>query len=215
MSEVVNLYKGDCLTEHERIESGSVDLILCDPPYGTMKGINDNFVGYGRRNHDGHSWDMAINPADFFDIANRMLRRNGKLVLFSQEPYTSRLITEAIPNLPFNYRMVWEKDTFANALLVNKAPVSYYEDILVFSKAHESHNTHPIASIVKSLQEDSGHFWNDSIAKYYVSEGYSKSFGNAKAVLKHYLNWDYVQFSVVTKRHYDILSNFFDWGYSH
>src|SRR5699024_8111047 len=209
MNKVVNLYKGDCLTEHERIKSGSVDLILCDPPYGTMKNAPSTWDA------DKTNWDTTLNPKDLFDIANRILRRNGKLVLFSQEPYTSRLITEAIPNLPFNYRMIWEKDTFANHLGAKKAPVSYYEDILVFSKTHESHNTHPIASIVKSLQEDSGHFWNDSIAKYYVSEGYSKSFGNAKAVLKHYLNWDYVQFSVVTKRHYDILSNFFDWGYSH
>src|SRR5690625_3869259 len=205
----INLIKGDCLTESSRIESGSVDLILTDLPYGNMKNAPSTWDA------DKTKWDTVIDPSDVFNVANRILRKNGKMVLFSQEPYTSRLINEAIPNVPFSYRMIWEKDNFANALLVNKAPVSYFEDILVFSKTHESQNTHPIASIVKSLQEDSGHFWNDSIAKYYVSEGYSKSFSNAKAVLKHYLNWDYVQFSVVTKRHYDILSNFFDWGYSH
>jgi len=171
MNNVVNLYKGDCLTEHERIEDGSVDLILCDPPYGTMKGINDNYVGYGRRNHDGHSWDMAINPADLFEIANRILRRNGKLVLFSQEPYTCRLITEAIPNLPFNYRMIWEKDRFANSLIAKKAPVSYFEDILVFSKHNPTHDfdgLHPlreyfakvlefIGKSLKGINEDLGH----------------------------------------------------------
>src|SRR5690625_5143159 len=121
----INLIKGDCLTERSRIESGSVDLILTDLPYGTMNGFNVI------------TWDFAINRTDVFEVANRILRRYGKIVLFSQEPYTSRLINEAIPNLLFNYRMIWEKDNFANALLVNKAPVSYFEDILVFSKTHE------------------------------------------------------------------------------
>src|SRR5690625_1217695 len=142
MSKVVNLYKGDCLTEHGRIEDGSVDLILCDPPYGTVEGLGDGVSNHGMKGKT--AWDMAIEPSDLFDIANRILRRNGKLVLFSQEPYTSRLITEAIPNLPFNYRMIWEKDHFANSLIAKKAPVSYYEDILVFSKEYDEDNLHPL-----------------------------------------------------------------------
>ena len=111
--------------------------------------------------------------------------------------------------------MIWEKDIYGNALFAKKAPLIFFEDILVFSKTHETTNTHPVALIVKTLQEESGYFWNGEIAEYYVKNGYSKSINNAKAVLKHYLNWEYVQFSVVTKQHYDILSTFFDWGYSH
>src|SRR5690625_838492 len=126
----INLIKGDCLTESSRIESGSVDLILTDLPYGTMNGFN------------GITWDFAINPTDVFEVANRILRRNGKMVLFSQEPYTSRLINEAIPNLPFNYRMIWEKDHFANSLIAKKAQVSYYEDVLVFSKTNDTNDLH-------------------------------------------------------------------------
>lgn len=176
-----------------------------------MKGIGDVDHGLSGKT----DWDTSISPDKLFGVANRILRRNGKLILFSQEPYTSRLITEAIPNLPFSYRMIWEKDHFANSLIAKKAPVSYFEDILVFSKTHETINTHPIAQIVKRLQEESGYFWNGEIAEYYVKEGYSKSINNAKAVLKHYLNWEYVQFSVVTERHYVILSTFFDWGHSY
>ena len=137
----IELYHGDCLEVTKDIPDGSVDLILTDPPYGTVKNAPKNWtVG----NKASHGWDMAVNPKDLFGVANRILRRNGKLVLFSQEPYTSRLITEAIPNLPFNYRMIWEKNDFANALLVNKAPVSYYEDILVFSKTHDHEALHPL-----------------------------------------------------------------------
>jgi len=66
------------------------------------------------------------------------------MVLFSQEPYTTNLINNAIPNIPLNYRMIWEKDSFANALLCNKAPVGYFEDILVFSKNYDTKKTHPL-----------------------------------------------------------------------
>src|SRR5690625_6458289 len=131
MNNVVNLYKGDCLTEHERIESGSVDLILTDLPYGNM-----NTDGGRKLGIDG--WDMAIEPAKVFAVANRILRKNGKMVLFSQEPYTTRLINEAIPNLPFNYRMIREKDIYGNARFAKKAPLIFFEDILVFSKHNPS-----------------------------------------------------------------------------
>ena len=126
------IYNGDCLIESEKIESGSVDLILTDLPYGTMNGFN------------GIDWDFAIEPAKVYEIANRILRKNGKMVLFSQEPYTGQLTTQAIPNVPFNYKMIWQKDNFANALLCNKAPVSFYEDILVFSKTHDMEGLHPL-----------------------------------------------------------------------
>jgi site-specific DNA-methyltransferase (adenine-specific) len=147
---------GDCLEQSEQIQSGSVDLILTDPPYGNMKGINETFAGYGRKNDDGHLWDNAIDPKDIFSIANRILRKNGKLILFSQEPYTSQLITNAIPNVPFSYRMIWEKDNFANALLSKKAPVSYFEDILVFSKTHTKHDfegLHPLREYFKQVMD--------------------------------------------------------------
>ena len=207
---MITLKKGDCLELMKDIPDGSIDLILTDLPYGNMKGAKlDGWVNQTTQ------WDNAINPTEVHNLANRILRKNGKMILFSQEPYTTRMIAEAIPNLPFGYRMIWEKDHFANALIAKKAPVSYYEDILVFSKTHEITNTHPIAPIVKTLQEESGYFWNGEIAEYYVRNGYSKSINHAKGVLKHYLNWEYAQFSVVTKQHYDILSTFFDWGYSH
>ena len=58
-------------------------------------------------------------------IANRILRKNGKMVLFANQPFTTELINGQIANLPHNYNMYWNKKHFANCLLVNKAPVSY------------------------------------------------------------------------------------------
>ena len=94
------LYKGDCLIQNEKIESGSVDLILTDLPYGTMKGINEDFVGYGRKNHDGHLWDNVIDINKVMKLANRILRKNGKMVLFAQDPFSTELKTKALPNIP-------------------------------------------------------------------------------------------------------------------
>lgn len=139
------IHEGDCLIESDKIASGSVDLILTDLPYGTVKNIGgSDSINHGMRCKT--DWDEAINPKSVYEIANRILRKNGKMVLFSQEPYTSRLINEAIQNVPFAYRMMWEKDHFANSLIAKKAPVSYYEDILVFSKLHDIDGAHPLRS---------------------------------------------------------------------
>jgi len=123
----MKLYKGDCLIESDKIESGSVDLILTDLPYGNMNTDGGRKLGI-------NGWDLAIEPKKVYEIANRILRKNGKMVLFSQEPYTTKLITEAIPNIPFGYRATWEKDNFAVALGAKVNMVSFTEDVLIFSK---------------------------------------------------------------------------------
>jgi DNA modification methylase len=134
---MIQLHKGDCLIESDKIESGSVDLILTDLPYGTMDTDGGRKLGI-----DG--WDNVIDTNEVYNIANRILRKNGKMVLFCQEPFTTELVTKAIANVPFCYRMIWEKDTFANALGAKKAPVNYYEDILVFSKNYDFEGLHPL-----------------------------------------------------------------------
>ena len=133
------LYLGDCLEVMTVMPNGSIDAVICDPPYGTVKGAGLDGWGEGKTD-----WDDALDPAAVFAHCNRVLRMNGALVLFSQEPYTSRLITEAHGNLPFSYRMTWLKDHFANALVSKKAPVSYTEDVLVFFKKYDTLAQHPL-----------------------------------------------------------------------
>ena len=191
--------QGDCLIEAENIPSGSVDLILTDLPYGTMTGIDKEYVGYGRKDGGGHLWDIAIDPTNVYEIANRILRKNGKMVLFSQEPYTSKLINNAIPNVPFSYRMIWEKDNFANALLVNKAPVSYYEDVLVFSKTHDTEDLHPLRNYLKECKEKSG--MTNKQFNHLFSDYYNKQGCRDRSVLEHY--WVPSQFMLPTKEIYE------------
>ena len=147
----IDLIKGDCLIESDKIESGSVDLILTDLPYGVVK-MKEKSGNYTKLN-TAEKWDKDIEPSKIFEIANRILRKNGKMILFSQEPYTTKLITEAIPNIPFNYRATWEKDNFANALGVKKNMVSFTEDILVFSKNNEFEGLHPLRPYFKQVFE--------------------------------------------------------------
>lgn len=143
---MIELYKGDCLIESDKIESGSVDLILTDLPYGNMNTDGGRKLGI-------NGWDLAIEPKKVYEIANRILRKNGKMILFSQEPYTTKLITEAIPNIAFGYRATWEKDNFANALGVNKAMVSFTEDVLVFSKTHDTEAIHELRPYFKIVMD--------------------------------------------------------------
>ena len=133
---MIDLYKGDCLIESDKIESGSVDLILTDLPYGNMNTDGGRKLGI-------NGWDLAIEPKKVYDIANRILRKNGKMVLFSQEPYTTQLINYK-SNVVFNYRATWEKDNFAVALGANVNMVSFTEDVLMFTKTVEDKSEHPL-----------------------------------------------------------------------
>lgn len=146
---MIQLLQGDCLIESDKIKDGSVDLILTDLPYGTVKDFGSESVKHGMKGKT--EWDSVIDTESIFNIANRILRKNGKMILFAQQPFTTELIQKQIANLPFNYSMIWVKDHFANALTAKKAPLNYYEDILVFSKTHDFEGIHPLRPYFKSL----------------------------------------------------------------
>ena len=189
---------GDCLVESEQIESGSVDLILTDLPYGNMDTDGGRKLGI-------NGWDMPIEPDKVYEIANRILRKNGKMVLFSQEPYTSELKNRAIPNVPFCYRMVWEKDSFANALGCNKAPVSYYEDILVFSKNECYQAKHPLREVMRKYAVKYG---EDYLVHLFSREGRYTSDMSARVHASYKFGFNGgARFDLMNKSLYAYLSN--------
>ena len=130
----IELHNGDCLEVMATIESGSVDAIICDPPYGTVKNAPSTWDAAKT------AWDDTINHAAMLEQCNRILRPNGALVLFSQDPYTAKLMTDTHGNLPFSYRYTWLKDNYGHALLAKKAPLNYTEDVCVFFKRHTKHD---------------------------------------------------------------------------
>ena len=150
-----HLMRGDCLEKMALIPDGCVDMVLTDPPYGTMRGIGSS-KSSGSFEDYRTDWDHTIDTPSMFEACSRVLRPNGCVVLFSQEPYTSHLVRGAIPSVPFSYRYVWEKDHFANALLAKKAPVSYFEDVCVFFKKHTKHDHaggHPLRDYARRVHE--------------------------------------------------------------
>ena len=196
----MKLYKGDCLIESDKIESGSVDLILTDLPYGNM-----SMEGAKHGMNGKVGWDETINPNDVFLIADRILRKNGKMILFSQGDYTNRLVNEAIPNLPYNYKAYWEKDHFANALNAKKAMLGYCEEILIYSKNNPKHDfkgLHPLRTYF--LEEKQKAKLTDSEIKSILGNGMGG----------HYFT-NGSQFCVPTLKNYDKLkaTGFFnrDW----
>jgi hypothetical protein len=182
------LYLGDCLEVMAGLPDGSVDAVICDPPYGTVKGAGLDGWGEGKTD-----WDDALDPAAVFAHCNLVLRMNGALVLFSQEPYTSRLITEAHGNLPFSYRMTWLKDHFANALVSKKAPVSYTEDVLLFFKKYDTLAQHPLRDYAERLF---AHVGKDK-RELFAEMGHQG--------VCHFMRYDSMQFGLCTRRTYDQL----------
>lgn len=170
------LIMGDCLEKMADIEPGSVDAVICDPPYGIVKGVGESDgIDHGMAGRTG--WDDALEPAEIFTECNRIMRPNGAILLFSQEPYTSKLICQAHGSIPFSYRMTWIKDHFANGLLAKKAPVSYTEDILAFFKNFDSFLGHPLKPWLDRELEAAGmtrrealESWG-STASHYFTDG--------------------------------------------
>lgn len=184
--------QGDCLEKMKLIADGQMDAIICDPPYGTVNGAGlDGWEG------NKTDWDTAIKPADIFNNAERLLREKGILILFSQEPYTSRLITEAHGNLPFSYRMIWQKDHFANALIAKKAPVSYYEDIIVFCKNYSTLGLNPLRNYARDLFKYIGK------TKKQIFE----DMGNQSVC--HFMRTESMQFGICTESCYKNLSELY------
>ena len=113
---------GDCLEEMPRLENSSVDLILCDLPYGMTK----------------NPWDGVIPFDTLWKEYNRVIKDNGAIVLFGSQPFTSLLITSNTKM--FRYCLVWEKNKFSDFLNAKRKPMKTNEDIAVFYKKQPTYN---------------------------------------------------------------------------
>jgi site-specific DNA-methyltransferase (adenine-specific) len=201
---MINLLQGDCLIESDKIESGSVDLILTDLPYGTIKNIP--LKGYENATTE---WDIVIDTDKIMKIANRILRKNGKMILTAQQPFTNELINKALPNLTFNYSMIWEKDHFANALTAKKAPLNYYEDVLVFSKGDCYEANHPLRKVMYKYVE---RYNIEYLVSLLLSEGRYTSELSARVHAGYKFGFNKgLRFDLMNEKLYNYLSDFIDF----
>lgn len=118
----INLMFGDCLERMKEIESGTVDMILCDLPYGTTC----------------CSWDAVIPFEPLWEQYGRVIKENGAIVLFGSHPFSAVL---ACSNLElFRYEWIWEKPAATGFLNAKIQPLRAHENILVFYKSLPTFN---------------------------------------------------------------------------
>ena len=128
------IIQGDCLEVMKQIDDKSIDMILCDLPYGTT----------------ACKWDTIIPFEPLWEQYKRIIKDNGAIVLTASQPFTSALVMSNVKM--FRYAWVWEKDKGANFLQANFQPLKTHEDVLVFAYGKTKYN--PIKTINPRKQSE-------------------------------------------------------------
>lgn len=119
---MIDLRCGDCLELMKDIPDGSIDFVLTDPPYGTTD----------------CKWDSVIPVEPMWEHLNRIVKPNGAIVLFSQQPFTTALISSNYKM--FRYEWIWDKLQGTGHLNAKKMPMKSHENILVFYRQLPTYN---------------------------------------------------------------------------
>lgn len=119
---VNNVFEGDCLEYMLNIPDNSIDMILCDLPYGTTQ----------------NNWDSHIPIEKLWDQYLRIIKINGAIVLSSQGLFTAKLIMSQTKI--YKYKWVWAKSKPTNFLNAKKQPLRKHEDVCVFYKKQPVYN---------------------------------------------------------------------------
>lgn len=137
--EIDVIYNEDCLEGMKRIPDSSIDMILCDLPYGTT----------------ACKWDRVIPFEPLWEQYNRIIKDNGAICLFGSEPFTSNLICSNIKN--FKYNWIWQKDKATGHLNAKRQPMRTVETISVFYKKQCCYNPQLIEKPLKNVRPPTRH----------------------------------------------------------
>lgn len=121
-SLVNEVYQADCLEKMKEIPDKSIDMILCDLPYGTTQ----------------NAWDCDIPLNELWDEYKRIIKSNGVIALTSHSIFTAKLILSQ--EKLFKYKWVWEKSKSTNFLNAKKQPLRKHEDICIFYQKQPTYN---------------------------------------------------------------------------
>lgn len=116
------LLQGDCLEIMPKLKTDSIDMILCDLPYGTT----------------ACKWDTVIPFEPLWAEYKRLIKPNGAIVLTASQPFTSALVMSNVAS--FKYSWVWHKNKATGHLNANLKPMLAHEDIVVFSFGKPAYN---------------------------------------------------------------------------
>lgn len=145
--KINQIYLGDCLElMPKHIENKSIDMILCDLPYGTTV----------------CKWDTVIDFQLLWKQYNRIIKDNGAIVLTASQPFTTKLINSNIKN--FRYELIWEKTRPTGFFTAKKQPMKIHENICVFYKKQPTYN--PIKTKADKSKIDKRKTLNPTINPY-------------------------------------------------
>jgi site-specific DNA-methyltransferase (adenine-specific) len=119
----IDLKLGDCLEILKYVKDKTVDMVLCDLPYGTT---------------DKNEWDKTLDLSILFKHYDRIIKDNGIILLYAQQPFASDLINAY--RKYFRYEMIWEKTKPVGFFNAKKMPLRSHENILVFYKKLPKYN---------------------------------------------------------------------------
>ena len=122
MNENIKLLHGDCIELFPKIPDASIDAIITDPPYGITK----------------CDWDKVVPFDSLWKHYNRVLKRNGVIVIFGTEPFTSELVCSN--KKMFREKLTWQKHRPSNMGNAKRMHLKYSEDIIVFSFGRNIYN---------------------------------------------------------------------------
>ena len=125
----MKLYNGDCLEVMKDIPDKSIDMILCDLPYGTT----------------ACKWDTVIPFEPLWEQYKRIIKENGAIVLTASQPFTTSLIGSNVKN--YRYCWYWNKTYSTGFMNANKMPLRNVEDIAVFYKKLPTYNPQGIIEV--------------------------------------------------------------------
>lgn len=178
------LKQGDCLELMKSIPDKSIDMILCDLPYGMTS----------------CKWDSVI-PFDLlWEQYERIIKDNRAIVLFGSQPFTSELIHSNIRN--FKYEWIWEKQKASNFMSAKNQPLKYHENICVFSYGKHIYNPQKY----KVLELDEIMTYSKKQMKYMLETRDYDRFGKIdkrKTVLNPKTNKDHLGNSIIRTRNAD------------
>ena len=127
MLEINQIHQGDCLALMPSIPDKSIDMILCDLPYGTT----------------ACEWDSIIDMGKLWAEYERVIKDNGAIVLTANNIFTFKLWASN-PRL-FRYKCVWHKSRMTQFLNANRRPLAQHEDILLFYKNQPTYNPQKVS----------------------------------------------------------------------
>ena len=122
MIEIDKIYNEDCLIGMQKIDDKSIDCIICDLPYGTTK----------------CSWDIIIPFDKLWEQYNRIIKDNGAIILFGQEPFSSLLRVSNLKD--YRYDIYWQKERLTNIMQVKRRVGKDVETISIFYKNQCTYN---------------------------------------------------------------------------